>query len=294
MKGIILAGGSATRLRPASKVVCKQLLPVYDKPMIYYPLSTLISAGISDILIITTQHDADQFIRLLGDGSDIGCQFTYKIQTEPRGLAEAFILGEDFIGDDRVCLILGDNIFYGGDMHKRLVRAGAQADGVVFAYKVHDPERYGVVEFDSDGVTLSIEEKPTAPKSQYAVPGVYFYGPDVVEVAKNIQPSDRGELEITEVNNAYLVQGKLRVEMIDESTQWFDAGTFASLHEVSGSIKAIQERQGSLIGSIELEAYRAGFISAEKLHVIAQETVKSGYGKVLLEYLEASKKNIHV
>jgi len=292
MKGIILAGGSATHLRPASKVVCKQLLPVYDKPMIYYPLSTLISAGISDILIITTQHDADQFIRLLGDGSDIGCKFTYKIQTEPRGLAEAFILGEDFIGKDRVCLILGDNIFYGGDMHKRLVRAGTQADGVVFAYKVHDPERYGVVAFDNNGVALSIEEKPTAPKSQYAVPGVYLYGPDVVEIAKNIQPSDRGELEITEVNNVYLAQGKLRVEMIDESTQWFDAGTFASLHEVSGSIKAIQERQGSLIGSIELEAHRAGFISAEKLHVIAQETVKSGYGKVLLEYLEALKKTI--
>ena len=285
MKGIILAGGSGTRLHPLTLAVSKQLMPVYDKPMIYYPLSTLMQAGIREILIITTPHDAPLFNKLLGDGSRLGCEFTYTIQENPEGLAQAFILGEDFIGDDSVALILGDNIFYGSSMERVLQESKDPSGGVVFAYRVSDPERYGVVEFDDNMMALSIEEKPVEPKSVYAVPGLYFYDNSVVEIAKNLKPSPRGELEITDVNKQYLEWGELEVGLLDRGTAWLDTGTFASLQQAGKFVEVIQERQGLKVGCIEEIAYEQGFIDAEQLKQIAEPLVKSGYGKYLLNAL---------
>lgn len=281
MKGIILAGGSGTRLFPLTIAVSKQLMPVYDKPMIYYPLSTLLLAGIKDILIITTPHDQSGFIKLLGDGSQLGCNIEYIVQPNPDGLAQAFILGDQFIGNDSAALVLGDNIFYGSEMGTLLKNKTNPDGGVVFAYHVSDPERYGVVEFDENFKAKSIEEKPTNPKSNYAVPGLYFYDNEVVEIAKNIQPSPRGELEITDVNNVYLSKGKLEVGVLDRGTAWLDTGTFDSLQDASEFVSVIEKRQGFKIGCIEEIAFRNGFIDAEKLLETAEKYGKSGYGKYL-------------
>ena len=286
MKGIILAGGSGTRLHPLTLVMSKQMMPVYDKPMIYYPLSILMLAGIKEILIISTPHDLPNFEKLLGDGSRIGCKFSYAVQEKPNGLAQAFVIGADFIGDDKVALVLGDNIFYGDGM-SRLLQENTNIDGgVVFAYQVSDPERYGVVEFDANNKAISIEEKPENPKSDFAVPGLYFYDNSVVEIAKNIQPSPRGEYEITDVNKIYLQQGRLKVAVLSRGTAWLDTGTFASLMQAGEFVKVIEERQGLKIGSIEEVAYRMGFITADELRSIATPLAKSGYGAYLLKLLK--------
>jgi len=283
MKGIILAGGSGTRLHPLTLALSKQLIPVYDKPMIYYPLSILMSAGISEILIISTPIDLPNFERLLGDGSKLGCVFSYAVQEIPNGLAQAFVIGEKFIGKDKVALVLGDNIFYGIGMDTLLKENNNPEGGVVYAYHVSDPERYGVVEFDTEMKAISIEEKPLKPKSNYAVPGLYFYDNSVVEIAKNLKPSERGEYEITDVNANYLKQGKLKVAILDRGTAWFDTGTFSSLMQAGQFVQVIEERQGLKIGCIEEVAYRNGFISKDQLKKIAEPLVKSGYGKYLLQ-----------
>jgi glucose-1-phosphate thymidylyltransferase len=278
MKGIILAGGSGSRLYPITKGISKQLMPIYDKPMIYYPLSILMLADISDILIITTPEDNEQFIRLLGDGSNIGCNIQYAIQEVPNGLAQAFVIGKEFIGSDSIALILGDNIFYKSGMTKLLAECKNPNGGIVFAYQVTDPERYGVVEFDANFKALSIEEKPLKPKSDYAVPGLYFYDNSVVKVAENLRPSARGEYEITDINKYYLDSGKLSVQVFDRGTAWLDTGTFDSLHDASEFVRVIEKRQGYKIGCIEEIAYRKGFISKAQLEVLAKEIEKSGYG----------------
>tara|TARA_B110000014_G_C20066850_1_gene556045 strand:+ start:268 stop:1128 length:861 start_codon:yes stop_codon:yes gene_type:complete len=285
MKGIILAGGSGTRLHPLTIGVSKQLMPVYNKPMIYYPLSTLMHAGIRDILIITTPDDQAAFMKLLGDGSRLGCNFEYKIQYEPNGLAQAFVLGEEFIGNDKVALILGDNIFFGSDLGKKLRKCTDPVGGLVFAYHVMDPERYGVVDFNNENKVLSIEEKPAKPKSHFAVPGLYFYNNNVVEVAKNLEMSPRGEYEITDVNKAYLEKGELEVEIMERGVAWLDTGTFRSLIQASHYVQTIEERQGLGVGCIEAVAYSRGFINDEQLEKLAQPLVKSGYGKYLLSLL---------
>lgn len=282
MKGIILAGGSGTRLHPITLAVSKQLMPVYDKPMIYYPLATLMSAGIREILLITTPQDAPLFKKLLGDGSQLGCHFQYAVQEHPNGLAEAFIIGENFIGADKVALILGDNIFYGSGLSKLLQTNNDPDGGIIYGYHVQDPERYGVVEFDSSGKAISIEEKPENPKSNYAVPGIYFYDNEVVEIAKNIKPSRRGELEITDVNRAYLEKGTLQVSILDRGTAWLDTGTFGSLMQASQLVEVIQERQGLKVGAIEEVAYTMGYIDKEQLHALAKPLLKSGYGNYLM------------
>jgi glucose-1-phosphate thymidylyltransferase len=281
MKGIILAGGSGTRLHPLTLAVSKQLMPVYDKPMIYYPLSILMMAGINEILIISTPHDMPMFKKLLGDGKNLGCTFEYAIQEVPNGLAQAFVIGEKFIGNDKVALILGDNIFYGSGLAKKVQSCTSPDGGIVFAYHVHDPERYGVVEFDKDKKVISIEEKPKQPKSNYAVPGIYFYDNSVVEIAKNIKPSPRGEYEITDVNNEYLKQGKLSVEILSRGTAWLDTGTFTSLMQAGTFVQLVEERQGLKVGCIEEIAFRMGFITKEQLFTIAEPLLKSGYGKYL-------------
>ncbi len=282
MKGIILAGGSGTRLHPLTLAVSKQLMPVYDKPMIYYPLSTLMYSGIREILIISTPQDLPLFEKLLGDGKSLGCEFSYAVQAEPNGLAEAFIIGKEFIGNDKVALILGDNIFYGSGL-KELLQANNNPDGgIIYAYHVQDPERYGVVEFDESGKAISIEEKPENPKSNFAVPGIYFYDNIVVEIASNMKPSKRGELEITDVNNEYLKQGKLNVSILDKGTAWLDTGTFASLMQASQFVEVIEERQGLKIGAIEQAAYDMGYINKEELNTLIEPLLKSGYGKHLL------------
>jgi glucose-1-phosphate thymidylyltransferase len=284
MKGIILAGGSGTRLHPLTLAVSKQALPVYDKPMIYYPLSTLLYSGIKEILIISTPHDLPVFQRLLGDGSSLGCRFEYKIQEVPNGLAQAFVLGEEFIGNDKVCLVLGDNIFY---MKRQILQSSTDVDGgLVFGYHVNDPERYGVVEYDENFNVISIEEKPQSPKSNFAVPGLYYYDNDVIEIAKNIKPSARGEYEITDVNSEYLRRGKLKVQTLGRGTAWLDTGTFKSLMQASQFVEVIEARQGRKIGCIEEAAYKMGFIDDSQLQQLAEPLVKSGYGNYLLSLLK--------
>jgi glucose-1-phosphate thymidylyltransferase len=286
MKGIILAGGSGTRLHPLTLAVSKQLMPIYDKPMIYYPLSTLMWSGIKEILIISTPHDLPLFRQLLGDGTRLGCRFEYAVQEHPNGLAEAFIIGKEFIGKDKVALVLGDNIFYGTGLSDLLLANNNPDGGIIYAYHVHDPERYGVVDFDKEGKVLSIEEKPEHPKSNYAVPGVYFYDNDVVEIAAKIKPSHRGEIEITDVNKEYLNRGKLKVSILDRGTAWFDTGTFNSLMQASQFVQVIEERQGLKIGSIEEAAFKMGYIDAKQLKKLAEPLLKSGYGKHLISLLE--------
>lgn len=282
MKGIVLAGGSGTRLHPLTLAVSKQLMPVYDKPMIYYPLSVLMNAGISEILIITTPHDDASFKKLLGDGSQFGCKFEYAIQEVPNGLAQAFVIGEEFIGDEKVALILGDNIFYGSGMGKLLQANNNPDGGIVYAYHVSDPERYGVVEFDDNQVAISIEEKPEKPKSNFAVPGLYFYDNDVIQIAKELEPSARGEYEITDVNKVYLERGKLQVAILDRGTAWLDTGTFTSLMQAGQFVEVIEERQGLKIGCLEEIAYRQGFIDKTQLKKLAEPLLKSGYGTYLM------------
>ena len=282
MKGIILAGGSGTRLHPITLAISKQLMPVYNKPMIYYPLSTLMYAGIRDILIISTPQDLPLFKKLLGDGKKLGCNFSYAVQEQPNGLAEAFIVGRDFIGKDKVALILGDNIFYGSGL-KELLQANSNPDGgIIYAYHVQDPERYGVVDFDNQGKALTIEEKPTNPKSNYAVPGIYFYDNQVVEIAASMEPSERGELEITDINNEYLKAGKLNVSILDKGIAWLDTGTFSSLMQASQFVEVIEERQGLKVGSIEQAAFDMGYISKENLNNLLKPLLKSGYGKHIM------------
>ncbi|MCE2840495.1 MAG: glucose-1-phosphate thymidylyltransferase RfbA [Bacteroidetes bacterium] len=286
MKGIVLAGGSGTRLHPLTLATSKQLMPVYDKPMVYYPISVLMMAGIREILIISTPQDLPSFERLLGDGSRIGCRFEYCVQEVPNGLAQAFVLGADFIGNNKSALVLGDNIFYGSGLSRLLASHSDPEGGVVFAYHVNDPERYGVVEFDAEGRALSIEEKPAKPKSNYAVPGLYFYDENVVEIARNLQPSARGEYEITDINRHYLAQGRLKVQVLDRGTAWLDTGTFASLMQAGQFVQVIEERQGLKIGCIEEIAWRMGFIDDEGLRAVAQPLIKSGYGQYLLQLLQ--------
>lgn len=285
MKGIVLAGGSGTRLHPLTLAVSKQLMPIYDKPMIYYPISTLMWSGIRDILIISTAQDLPLFKNLLGNGEMYGCNFQYAVQEKPNGLAEAFLIGEKFIGDDKVALILGDNIFYGTGLSELLQKNNDPNGGIIYAYHVHDPERYGVVDFDKNGVAVSIEEKPERPKSNYAVPGIYFYDNSVVEIAKHIKPSKRGELEITDINKTFLERGNLKVSVLDKGTAWLDTGTFKSLMQASQFVQVIEDRQGLKIGSIEETAYRMGYIDDQKLKQIALPLTKSGYGKYLLNIL---------
>jgi glucose-1-phosphate thymidylyltransferase len=286
MKGIILAGGSGTRLHPLTLAMSKQMMPVYDKPMIYYPLSVLLMAGIRDILIISTPHDLPHFEKLLGNGEKIGCRFSYKVQYEPNGLAQAFVIGEEFIGNDKVALILGDNIFFGSNLQDLLTDSRDPDGGVVFAYHVSDPERYGVVEFDDEMHAISIEEKPLQPKSNFAIPGVYFYDNDVVKIAKELKPSARGEYEITDVNKVYLERGKLKVGVLNTGTAWLDTGTFASLMQASQFVQVIEDRQGLKIGCIEEIAYRQGFINEAQLRAIAEPLLKSGYGTYLLNLIK--------
>lgn len=286
MKGIILAGGSGTRLHPLTRAMSKQMMPVYNKPMIYYPLSTLMLAGIKDILIISTPHDLPNFEKLFGTGEQYGINLSYAVQDKPEGLAQAFTIGQDFIGDDKVALILGDNIFYGSTMGKLLQENNNPEGGVIFAYRVSDPERYGVVEFDENNQVISIEEKPEEPKSSFAVPGLYFYDNDVVEIANNLKPSARGELEITDVNKEYLKRGKLKVGILDRGTAWLDTGTFPSLMQAGQFVEVIENRQSILIGSIEAIAYELGYINKDQLRVLAEPLVKSGYGNYLMKLIE--------
>ena len=283
MKGIVLAGGSGTRLMPLTLVISKQLMPVYDKPMIYYPIATLLISGIRDILSITTPNDAAVFKKLLGDGTALGCNFEYAIQEKPNGIAEAFLIGRDFIGKDKVALILGDNLFYGTGLSALLQANNNPEGGVVYGYHVNNPNRYGVVDFDANGRVISIEEKPLKPKTNYAVPGIYFYDNSVVEIARNIKPSNRGELEITDINKEYLRQGKLQVSVLDKGIAWLDTGTFSSLMQASQFVQLIEERQGLKIGAIEEAAYKMGYISKEQLHRLAKPLLKSGYGEYLMQ-----------
>ncbi|WP_149304387.1 glucose-1-phosphate thymidylyltransferase RfbA [Pareuzebyella sediminis] len=283
MKGIILAGGSGTRLHPLTLAVSKQLMPVYDKPMIYYPLATLLSAGIQEILIVTTAYDLPLFRKLLGNGSQLGCHFEFAVQDEPNGLAEAFLIGEAFIGNDKVALILGDNIFYGSGLAKLLQANNDPDGGIIYGYHVQDPQRYGVVEFNDRGEAISIEEKPKHPKSNFAVPGIYFYDNEVIEIARHIRPSQRGELEITDVNKAYLQKNKLKVSILDRGTAWLDTGTFSSLMQASQFVEVIEERQGLKIGAIEEVAYSMGYITKTQLHKLARPLLKSGYGAYLMQ-----------